>query len=70
MFQQLKTEFSQNRIDERGYLHWSDDLGNGFVARCGDQFIEVCSFHLTDEDLHKVFSIAEDFECEHYDWGN
>jgi hypothetical protein len=70
MFARLRTEFAGSRVDEKGYLHWSDDLDNGLVVRCGDQFVELCSFDLSDVDLERVFAVADDFPCEHYDWGN
>lgn len=70
MFQRLKSVFSDSRMDEGGYLHWRDEIDNGFIARFGEQFLEVCSFDVADEDLEKIFSIAEEFICEHYDWGN
>jgi hypothetical protein len=68
MFHRLKNAFPQSRMDEAGYLHWSDDIDNGFVARYGEQFVEVCSFDLADEDLDNIFSVAEEFKCQHYDW--
>ena len=51
-------------------MHWRDEADHGFVARCGDQFVEMCCFELADDDLDKVFSVSEKFGCEHYDWGN
>ena len=70
MFQRLKSVFSDSRIDEGGYLHWSDEIDNGFVARFGEQFLEVCAFDAAEEDLEKIFSVAAEFTCEHHDWGN
>jgi len=44
MFAKLRSEFAESRVDENGVLHWSDDIDNGLVVRCGDQFVKVCSF--------------------------
>ena len=70
MFQRLKSVFSEAYTDEKGSLHWSDDIDNGFVARHGEQFVEVCAFDLADEDIDRVLAVADEFALEHYDWGN
>src|SRR5262245_21170834 len=57
MFQRLKSVFSDSRMDEGGDLHWSDEIDNGFVARFGEQFLEVCSFDVAEDDLEKIFSV-------------
>jgi hypothetical protein len=70
MFQRLRNVFPGAHTDEKGSLHWSDDIDNGFVANHGEQFVEVCAFDLADEELERVFAVAEEFACEHYDLGN
>lgn len=70
MFRQLESAFPEARRDQDGHLAWSDELENGFVARYGEQFVSVCSFDLADDDLDRIFTIADEFGCDHYDWGN
>jgi len=66
----LATAFPQSRTNETGKLQWNNELDNGFVALAGPQFVEMVSFDLADEDLDKIFTIAERFGCQHYDWGS
>jgi hypothetical protein len=67
---QLQVAFDGSRTDDKGYLHWTDELDNGFVAHSGPQFVEVCLFDVDDEAMDKLIETAEQFGCEHYDWGN
>jgi hypothetical protein len=70
MLEKLQHAFNGSHLDAQGRLHWSDEIDNGFVIRCGEQYVEVCAFDLSENDLDKIFFIAEEFSCEHYDWGN
>jgi len=51
-------------------LHWTDEIDNGLVAKAYQQHVEVRSFDAKDDDMEQLFLIADEFACEHYDWGN
>ena len=70
MLERLKTVFANSHVDNEGNLHWSDESDNGFIAGYGAKFVEVVSFDMDDDDLDKVFGVAEEFDCDLYDWGN
>jgi hypothetical protein len=68
--ERLRESFVGSRFEDNRKLYWSDELENGFVARYGDQFVEVCAFDLQDDDIDRIFDVASEFGCDHYDWGN
>ena len=70
LFQRLQQAFPGSHMNEYGQLVWSDPLDNGFVASRGDQYVTVGCFELEEEDFDRVFEIAGEFDCSHYDGGN
>jgi len=66
----LALAFSGSRFDDGGVLHWTDEIDNGLVAKAYQQHVEVRSFDAKDDDMEQLFLIADEFACEHYDWGN
>jgi len=66
-FRRLKDEFSGIKDRDDGSLYWTDESSNGFIASRGRQYVDVCCFDLEEDDLDRLFEIANSFACEHFD---
>ncbi len=70
LLQAIHAGFPGATFRDDGSVYWCDELGNGFIAGGGRQYVDVCAFDIDDDAFEKIWDIAERFACTHYDLGN